>query len=390
MGLPNVKINLDNGQLGQLNQLAEGVAGLVCSGVAVSGKIQLADPRQIFSLQDAESIGLTEADNPAAYAQLRLFYAEAGARAELFVMLVPDTMTQTEMWDVTEANGMKKLVDYSQGRVRFAATHFAPAVSYTPTHTNEFDDDVFTAITKAQELCESYFDTHRPLRAIVEGRDFQGDAATAPDLTERTDNRVAVVAAGNTDDGVASVGLLIGRLAAVAVQRKPSRIRDGALAIDAAYVGNTAVEDFSGLTTLHDKGYIVLRTIVGRTGYFFSGDSTCAPASDDYNTLARGRVIDKAHMIAYDVYINYLDDEVIINTDGTLDNGQIKTMESQQNQAIALLMTAAGNISSGRTIIDPDQNVLATNKLEVGIRLIPVGYLTNIEVKLGFENPANL
>jgi hypothetical protein len=60
-------------------------------------------------------------------------------------------------------------------------------------------------------------------------------------------------------------------------------------------------------------------------------------------------------------------------------------MENQINNT----MTANREISSVTCFIDPAQNILSTNRLNVVLRIIPVGYATNIEISLGFANPAN-
>jgi hypothetical protein len=105
--------------------------------------------------------------------------------------------------------------------------------------------------------------------------------------------------------------------------------------------------------------------------------------------LARGRVIDKAHTLAYGTFVQVVDDEVPINNDGTLDAGYCKWLSQQIVNQINNTMTARKEISSVRCFIDPNQNILATNTLHVALSIIPVGYATNIEITLGFINPAN-
>lgn len=195
--------------------------------------------------------------------------------------------------------------------------------------------------------------------------------------------------ASSANDGSASVGLLLGRFAKNPVQRKPSRVRDGAVNIIDAYVGSAKVEAHSGIALMHDKGYIVMRTFPGKTGYFFSGDPTAAATTDDYSQLARGRVIDKAHVLAYLTYLEELDEEIAINADGTLEIGMVKYLEKKVEDQINGSMTANGEISGVSCFINPNQNILSNNKLNVTLNIAPVGYASAIEVLLGFENPNN-
>lgn len=392
MALPDVLVLIQNGQLGALVQFAEGVAGMIGTGVAGTGgtnPIGIGDPRVIYSVSDAESIGITATANPFAYRQVKEFYDEAGVGSELYIMLVPDTMTQTQMYDNTNANGVKKLLAYAQGKIRIVGSFFAPPVSYVPVVTAGLDGDVYTAITKAQVTALAQANAVAPLRCVIEGRKFTGDAALLTDLRTMSNNRVAVAVGSTLNDGSASIGLLLGRVARIPVQRKVSRFKDGALPIDAAYVGSTAVDgsiEVNGkLGMMHDKGYIVLRTFPTATGYRFNGDPVCAPITDDYNGIARGRVIDKAHIIAYATYLQELDDETLETATGTLDPGLVKYLESKITVQIDGLMTANKQISSCAASIDPNQNVKLTSELEVVLNLTPVGYNGIIKVKLGFS-----
>ena len=58
MSLPNVNISLSSGALGVTAQTTDGIAGLILSGVAVSGSITLNTPKQVFSLQNAVDLVL--------------------------------------------------------------------------------------------------------------------------------------------------------------------------------------------------------------------------------------------------------------------------------------------------------------------------------------------
>lgn len=386
--LPDVKIQIENGRLGGIAALADGVCGFICTGSTVSEKIEAGVPQLVFSLADAEDIGITKEDNEFAHRQVKEFYSTAGDGAELYVMLVPNTKTQTDMMDITDAAGAIKLLEYASGRIRLLFSAFDPDGGYDPQTTNGLDADVFTAIVKAQALAESFASAQAPVRIILEGRAYSGVAANLTDLHEMTNNRVAVVVGSTQDDGTASVGLFAGRCASVPVQRKASRVKDGALPITAGYVGDKDVDKYSGLGLMHDKGYIVLRTFTGLSGYFFSDDVMATSLTDDFAFLARGRVIDKAAIIAYRTYVEELHDEIPVDENGRLSIGVIKYLEAKISNQINQIMTANREISSLEVFIDPEQNVLSTNQTEVVLDVTPVGYNSAITVKLGFNNPS--
>ncbi len=107
-----------------------------------------------------------------------------------------------------------------------------------------------------------------------------------------------------------------------------------------------------------------------------------------FHFLARGRVIDKVHLLAYTTFVQEVDDEVSVNTDGTLDAGFCKWLSKQIENQVNNTMTANKEISAVSCFIDPAQNILSTSELKIVLRVTPVGYATDIEISLGFENPA--
>jgi len=140
---------------------------------------------------------------------------------------------------------------------------------------------------------------------------------------------------------------------------------------------------------LNDKAFITFRTFPNKSGFYFTGDPTCTATTDDFDTIARGRVIDKAHILAYATYVEEVDNEVQVNADGTLNAGYCKYLEQQIINQINLTMTANNEVSGVNCFIDPSQNVLATNMVNVVLKITPVGYSSEINVTLGFSNPAN-
>lgn len=386
--LPNVRILIQNGALGGAIRFAEGVAGFIGTGVAVNDKIQIGDPRVFFNLDEAVTAGITLADNPRMYRTVKEFYDVAGNGAECYVMLVADTMNQTSMVDNTNANGARKLLDFANGRIRLLGTTFLPPGGYSLVTTNGLDADVFTAITNAQVLANAYAAAQMPLRVLLEGRALVANPATPTDISALTNNRVGVVLGSTVSGETASVGLAVGRAAAIPVQRKISRVKDGGLPINEAYVGTTKVDQYAGVETLHDKGYICIRKFPTLGGYFFTGDPMAAGATDDFNTLNRGRTIDKAAVLAYAAYVQEVDDEVLVNEDGTLDAGFVAYLEAIIENKINQLMTANREISSVTAYVDPAQNIISLAKTKVVLKIVPVGHNSFIEVELGFDNPA--
>lgn len=167
-------------------------------------------------------------------------------------------------------------------------------------------------------------------------------------------------------------------------------MRDGALKPETFYLAGKPIEEVqSEIIELHEKRYITFRRYVGRTGYFFADDNLATSPTDDYAQITNRRVIDKAYRLCYDSLLDFMLDELEINEDGTLQAPMIKAWERKVEDAINRSMTASGELSSEegeacRCVIDPKQNVVATSKIELTLKVRPKACARYIEGDLGF------
>jgi hypothetical protein len=396
MGLPGVNIVVLNGGIGSAVVVGDGVAGMLLSGVAVAGQLELDEPVQLFGLADLEALGI-DADYDSAnqldvYYQVSQFYREAGTGAELWIMLMAQTVLMTAMVDVSLSKNGARLLDAAQGRIRLLGVSRVPDLGYVQTITDGLDADVWGAVVNAQQLATQHAANVRPLRVLVAGRGWTGIAGDLADLKQRSENRVAVVLTGQ-GSGLedANIGIVLGRLAANPVQRKISRVKSGSLAITEAYLthGEPIETVENALDLIHDKGYIIYRKFAGKAGYYFNSDHTATSDGDDYRYLSRGRVMDKLMLIAYLTFINEVDEDIDINPDGTLPASYVKSLQTEIEKAVKEQMVANGELSAISCLIDEKQDVISTDKLKVTVSAIPVGYTSSIEIEIGFTNPLN-
>ncbi len=398
MAKPNVTIRFANGALGSVAASADGVVGMVVNGSAVAGKLVLGTPYVLRDLDGLAALGVTNAADDAnkfLYQCVELFYGEAGKGAELWVMVVATATTPSAMLDPNNDNA-KKLLRVSKGRVRTVLALTSTAA--TVAENAALGSDVATAITNGQALGEWAADAlYAPVLVLIEGKGYSNAKATAlPDLTEGSDNRVGVVI-GQVMDGDTAVGslaaVIAGRIAKIPVQRHIGRVKDGALKIQSATIDGTVEIADADIDSVNDKGYITLTTHVGRSGYFVCDDHLATLVSDDYHSLARRRVVDKAYRIAYDTLLNYLKDEVACNGDGTIVAAVAKAWEADVVAAIANQMTSNGELGTDPTDskdkgvkceVDREQNVISTSKVKVVIAVKPYGCAKFIEATIGF------
>lgn len=384
MNLPSINFNIKNGGLLQQPVTSDKVVGILLTGYAVVGMVQLNTAYQIFSLKDAENIGITAgSENDFAYNQLAELFNESGQGAEVWLMLVSDATTYTAMFDVNQ-NYATKLLDDASGAIRVLGG--VKKSLGTEESEDGLDADVHTAVLKAQALATFYASKFMPVRILISGNNFTGTITDLKDYKTTKNNRVLCLLSNTAGGKVASVGLALGRLARTPVQRNLGRVADGPVEQIAAYFTNGAkVESLqSGWDAIYNKGYTFLRSFVNKSGYFFTDDKTLTEDVDDFNSLARGLVMDKAIVLAYLTLVENLLDEIEVAEDGKIHPAIVKSWQAQVENVLQARMIAEANLSNASCYIDENQNILSTGKMNVVVRLQPVGYASQIEVNIGF------
>lgn len=383
--LPRIKINYMNGQLGVVGESPDGLFALVCVAVATE-KFVLNKPYSVRSMADVADLGLTSDNNPQLHKHLVDFYNEAenGTELVLFGISNDDDIVDVLNKDTGSA---RDLIMAKNGKLRALFV----SGQYEEAGEDGLSEYVFDALPVAQALAEwSTVDLFAPIFVVLEGIGYAGGELR--DLSGQEYNRVAVVLGDNVANSEgACLGTLAGRLSQIPVHRNCGRVRDGALYPPEMWLNDKEVgEAMSKIAGIYDLAYITPRTYVGKAGYFFSDDRMACKSTDDYAHIANRRVIDKAYRLTYTALLEYMLDEIEVNEDGTMQTGVIKTWQQSVEDAINRSMSAAGELSTGsdgkgcECYIDSKQNVLATSKIEVTVRVRPYAYARYIDVQLGF------
>lgn len=381
MNLPYVKIAFQNGQLGITEPTADGVCGLVPNGTVVVARYeeQRGGASLITSLSDITETG-TDA---LTYQMIREFYAEAGDGALLWVLGDKPTTPQA---------GVTSLQEAANGACRCIGVVTALSSTEATLKTS------LAAINKAAEdLTTSIF---APV-FVVCGIASPANLGSLVDITTVANNRVAVIV-GNEVTGVtatdttlatsAAVGLLLGRIAKNAVQTSVAKVSDGAVKGENFAFGTAAITN-TGASTASTKGYITLRTWTGKAGFFFSTDTMATVVTDDYGMIPRRRTIDKAYRVTYKALLEEVGSEIPVSADGTIPTATAKAIEAAVETALEQNMTNTGNLGidpeddadNGVLVyVNPKQNVVASNKLEVSVKVKPYAYAYYIEANLSF------
>jgi hypothetical protein len=275
------------------------------------------------------------------------------------------------MVDTTDVNHYAETLLDFDSKIRFIGCVDALSVSAT---------DLAAVLAKAKTLGELYETKMRYISVICFPYDYKEADDPATDLTLGTNKRVGVLVSNAGEE----IGTLLGRLAKNPVQRNIGRVKDGAVALTSCLLDGTNDVDvkdaMAKVATLNEKGYITLRTHIGRSGYYFTDDKI-ANLPGDYSNITNQRVIDKAAIIAYDVYLNEILDEVNV-IGGKLLPAYVAYMTRLIENQIDLQM--AGQFSSRSVYINENQNPIVSGKINIVVRITPVGYTREITVNLGF------
>lgn len=192
-----------------------------------------------------------------------------------------------------------------------------------------------------------------------------------------------------------NVGAALGQLSKRQLHENMGWVEVGNMVVEARektpYLADFSAANFqaissltgSDLDTLHEKGYVFFRTFPNYGGVFINDDITATEATSDYNSLRNNRVINEATRLLSTAYTPYINAPVTLDASGKLLPQTRGAYEAVGSNALNSLKIN-GNISAYEVYIDPDQNVLAANTIEVQARLLPIGCSKYINISLGF------
>lgn len=180
------------------------------------------------------------------------------------------------------------------------------------------------------------------------------------------------------------------RIASLPVHQKSSWVELGPLpgVVTIAPFVSTAFGKASRFNNAHalqldTAGFTTVYRLQGRNGVYPVEDRTAADPTSDFKIGPNVRVMNKAITQVRQGLLNGVQAAV----DPTNLNASLAGILASANAALRE-MTGAGEIARGRVVIPPGQNILSTQRLRLQIRIVPLGYLREIEAEFQFENPS--
>ena len=371
MAFPGIKIEVTNGNLQQAIGVSDGTPCLAATATQ-AGNINVL--QRVYNLQEAEQKGYTEAKEPFIWGLIKEFYQELGGNKLLYVYGTAETATMADVLNTTKADSVKKALTESSGEISLIAVARKPASGYN-AGTGFLDTDVAAAVTISKTLAQAQQAANTPIRIFIEGRVANATVNNTYQPKQQTNGYAAVVLGGTKADGSAAVGLCLARTVKYPAHVKLGNGQNGSLSVAQLYVGDVPFEKRNDMETLHDAGFLTFHSRPGTGGYYFGVDNMCAV--DDYRILAHGRVMDKAQRVAARAYLPYLENSVPVKDFETVKTNYEKILET------ALRTEMGGQMSDVKVSISADQDIVNTSTLNVDIQVLPLGYLTWINIKMG-------
>lgn len=400
-------VDIVKGKIG-VNTIAtgDGVSGIVITAPASTGLAHKI-ATTIYNLVDVEALGITpkfDTDNNVnVYRHLHEFFRLAGEGQKLYLLLAPQTTTISAICDDVNSEFAKKLLISANGEIRQLAIAVNPTVA--TTHLNGMPDDVYNSIAKAQGLADWAYYQHFPCQILLEGYDYAGPAASTANLRQipnvqatkvsviiGQDYQYADTLTGNAQK-FADVGTALGTLSSARVNQNigenesfnlTNGIRKNWLVPGLS--NHQKNEDvYSDLQTLENKGYIFGIAYTGIDGVRWNNDHTCveiiidAEGNVNEHTIAYGRTLDKAVRLLRKSLLPKVKSSHPVNSEtGKLPIGVVKNFEGLGNTELGGMISRK-EISNGKTIVDPNSDLIIAKKLQVKFIIVPYGSINEIK-----------
>jgi hypothetical protein len=238
---PKVSIAFSNGNIqGPLANI-DGFAGFIGTGYQAGNLNRVI---VVNNLQEAEAKGITAATEPTAYRHMKEFYTELAASQKSYWLLVANTVTMTQMLDVTSIAYANKLIKFAKGEIAYLGVFRMPPNGYD-AGANFIDADVRNAITAAKTFVQGLNNNLLFTRVLIEGR-IADESSTTILAPNTLSNGYAGVVLGDTEPGKSSsIGLALGRKVKYACHIKIGKVANGPLSAVKIYVGTKELGDNS-------------------------------------------------------------------------------------------------------------------------------------------------
>lgn len=385
MGLSRLNINVGKSGLGRRPPNQDKISGILFYSALPTGFASDNRVIKVFSLEEAEDLGITEALFPIHYYHISEYF-RIQPQGELWIGIyaVPGGYTFVEIESMVIAAG---------GEIRQLAV-YAGLLAYTSSQATTIQDVINAIDGDAYKQFSVLYAANMAAVTPVTGWPTIGDLRT---LSAR---KVTVVAAQDgggvgaelyvsQSQSITALGAALGAVSRAKVNESigsPENfdMSNGLeLEIPALANGDLVTDlTLTSLGNIKDDGYLVLRKYTpDKAGTYFERAPTAISADNDYAWVETNRMVDKCVRGVRGKLIPKLNGTLYLK-DGKLSADTIGSFQDL-GQEVLDQMFADGEISEGLCTVDPTQDVLATSELKVTIQIVPTGVAETITVNIG-------
>lgn len=380
MALPNISTIFTDDNLGRVTLGNDAIAGLLFYGTKPA-EFGTDDQKQIFSIEEAEDLGITVASYALEHYQISEVFRAANASIPLFVRF--QTPPGSGGYTFDEVVTMQNEAD---GEIRLLGVFISDADVSSPL------------VSLLQSQADALNDQNTPVFIFLAAN--VSDYTALPDFSAAEYTDVAVVVAGSgrgtgydlsLSEGysVAALGALIGSHAKISVAEGVQYVsRFSTLAgseLDTiALADGTPLKSLTkaALTALSNKHYILLIKHVGTPGSYWGIGYTCQ-GDGDYTEVRLRRTAHKAKREVTIALTPKIGAPIKLSASGKIDENTASALESIAKRPLQIMQNN-NEISAHRVFINRAQDILATDKLQVQVQIVPIGASNFIELTIGY------
>jgi hypothetical protein len=182
------------------------------------------------------------------------------------------------------------------------------------------------------------------------------------------------------------------RVVTIPTQRMASRVSDGQLTQIVVDPTSDPQDGFvyhdertvPGLTGTRFQAF---RTRIGKgQGFFLDLPNLMSPVGSDFQFFPQGSVIDIACDITRQVAQDEIDNDLILNANGTIAESEALRIESAIQNRLKENMTDVRMVSSTAVVVSRSQNVRTTGKVVITVTVNGVAYVLEVDATVGFQH----
>jgi hypothetical protein len=183
---------------------------------------------------------------------------------------------------------------------------------------------------------------------------------------------------------------LAAREVAIPPQRHAGRVKDRALSTIVVNPASDPLDGFIYHDELVNPGIDAMRITSARTrrglgvAFYIVNPNLSSTPGSAFTLLPLGLVMDRACAIVHEVGQEVINEDVRLNTNGTLVENDAKAIEDALGTALKTRMVAVNMISSFTVVVDRTTNVRATSTVLIAVTLNARGYVLQETISISF------